>query len=959
MLRKILFLLLISFVYLLSASGFDLEVAGTPFIKNFDRSSYNAGNQNWCIVQDDDHVLWFGNSGVVLWYDGEVWGSVEIPRGAVARSMATLPGNRILVGSFSEFGVIVKNRYGKYEYESWIEKVPQRYRDFSDVWEIYEFNNRIYIQTVERIIVFKGDDFEGTIAPENAFRFSFISNGGYYVEDVGIGLKILVNERLNLIENGSFFMNHEIWMVTHLNGKLLVGTQKDGLFVYENSKWIEWNVPVNRYLKKNLLYSTTITNHGELVFGTINNGLLFSDRDGNIRKIINVESGLQNNTILSMAVDFEDNLWLGLDRGIDYLKINSPFSLLTKKGVLGVGYASVYFQGKLYLGTNTGVYLVRQMEGQINYTLVQNTGGQVWNFFSDGSNLYCLHHNGIFLIRETVATQISKINGCWKMVPVSGFPDEYILGTYTGLYHVKLNGGMLIANKYDGFQESSRILEFDDTGNLWMSHGYRGVFKIQFDEAYSRIMNVSFYNESKGLPSDLFNELVRIDNTLLFTTVNGFYNYNDVTGMIDFNKTYSELLKTDQVITKLIQDRWGRIHLFADGELSMVILNNDSVTFFEKELFRPVFNTFIPAFENASFINEAISIIGFEDGFYLYNRDKVLPRTGSVPLFIRKFTTFTHQANIRTQLTEVALFGSGITIPYSQNSIVLELSIPLFEKRENVLLSYEFNGKTFSLPEGESVIELTSLREGKYEIIITAKDITGIYSEGKAVIHFEILAPWTRQWYAYFGYLLILLAIIVLVVYLIRKNIKRIRRREQIYQQRKMFHANLELKKKAEIAEQNLIKLRNEQLLNENRLKTQQIANSTMELVQKNKMLLDVRHKLSELKKETDIEVRNSILRDILKKINRDLDNEENWTIFEKNFDEIHENFLKRLSGEHKGLTAKDLRLCAYLRMNLSSKEIAPLLRISVRSVEISRYRMRKKMNLPHDVSLSDYILHF
>jgi DNA-binding CsgD family transcriptional regulator len=956
--RNCIFLIILVFICQ-NSFGFDFDRAGTPFISNFDRSTYNAGTQNWSIIQDEDHIMWFGNLGVVLWYDGEVWGSVEIPRGAVARSLALLPGNRILVGSFSEFGVIVKNSYGNYVYESWIEKVPQRYRDFTDVWRIYELNNSLYIQTFERILIFKDDEFNGTIIPENEFRFSFLSNGNLYVEDQGVGLKILVSDRLNLIENGDYFWNYEIWMVSHLNGKLLVGTQKDGMFVYQNSRWREWNVPVNEHLKKSLLYCAAITNHGDLVFGTINNGLIFSDRNGNINKIINVESGLQNNTVLNMAVDFENNLWLGLNKGIDYLKINSPFSLLTKKGLLGAGYASVYFQENLYLGTNTGVYMVEQIDGQINYNPVQNTGGQVWNFFVKEDNLYCLHHNGIFLIRGVNAEQISKINGCWKLIPIPGFSGKYILGTYTGIYHVELNGRMLVATKYDGFQESSRILEFDDTGNLWMSHGYRGVYKIQFDEGFSRVLNVSFYNESKGLPSDFFNELVRIDNTLLFTTVNGFYSYNDVTGMIEYNKAYSELLKSDQVITKLIQDRWGRIHLFADGELSIALLNNDSVVFLEKELFRPVFNTFIPAFENASFINEAISIIGFEDGFYLYNRDKVLPKTGSIPVFLRRFTTFTHQANIRTQLTEVELFTKEITIPYSHNSIAIELSVPLFEKRRNVLLSYEFYGKSFTLPPGGNVIELTSLREGKYNIVVTAKDNTGIYSDGQAFISFEILAPWYRQWYAYFGYLLILVAAAVLLVYLIRKNIKRIRRREQIYQQRKMFRHNLELKKKAEIAEQNLIKIRNEQLLNENRLKTQQIANSTMELVQKNKMLLDVRQKLTELKKETDIEVRNAILRDILKKINRDLDNEENWTIFERNFDEIHENFLKRLSQEHKYLTAKDLRLCAYLRMNLSSKEIAPLLRISVRSVEISRYRMRKKMNLPRDVSLSDYILHF
>ena len=59
----------------------------------------------------------------------------------------------------------------------------------------------------------------------------------------------------------------------------------------------------------------------------------------------------------------------------------------------------------------------------------------------------------------------------------------------------------------------------------------------------------------------------------------------------------------------------------------------------------------------------------------------------------------------------------------------------------------------------------------------------------------------------------------------------------------------------------------------------------------------------------------------------------------------------------HPTLTNNDLRLCAYLRLNLSSKDISPLLNISLSSVEIKRYRLRKKMNLSHNEGLTDHLL--
>ena len=87
------------------------------------------------------------------------------------------------------------------------------------------------------------------------------------------------------------------------------------------------------------------------------------------------------------------------------------------------------------------------------------------------------------------------------------------------------------------------------------------------------------------------------------------------------------------------------------------------------------------------------------------------------------------------------------------------------------------------------------------------------------------------------------------------------------------------------------------------------------------------------------------------------MNNTNDWKMFEEAFNNADKDFLKKIKEKHKALTPNDLRLCAYLRLNLSSKEIAPLLNISARSVEVKRYRLRKKMNLPHESSLTNYIL--
>jgi len=80
---------------------------------------------------------------------------------------------------------------------------------------------------------------------------------------------------------------------------------------------------------------------------------------------------------------------------------------------------------------------------------------------------------------------------------------------------------------------------------------------------------------------------------------------------------------------------------------------------------------------------------------------------------------------------------------------------------------------------------------------------------------------------------------------------------------------------------------------------------------------------------------------------------------FMQHFEQIFSNFYRRLKKEYPKLTAKDQKLCAYLRMNLTSKDIAPLMNISVRGVEISRYRLRKKLDMDTEVNLNEFMMEF
>jgi DNA-binding CsgD family transcriptional regulator len=149
---------------------------------------------------------------------------------------------------------------------------------------------------------------------------------------------------------------------------------------------------------------------------------------------------------------------------------------------------------------------------------------------------------------------------------------------------------------------------------------------------------------------------------------------------------------------------------------------------------------------------------------------------------------------------------------------------------------------------------------------------------------------------------------------------------------------------------QALVTIENEKLIQDIEGKNRELAISTMSMIKKNQFLSKIKN---DLKKADSIQKANSVI----KVIDKHLNNQDDWKFFEEAFNNADKDFLKKVKDYHPTLTNNDLRLCAYLRLNLSSKDIAPLLNITLSSVEIKRYRLRKKMHLPKNQGLTDHLL--
>ena len=161
------------------------------------------------------------------------------------------------------------------------------------------------------------------------------------------------------------------------------------------------------------------------------------------------------------------------------------------------------------------------------------------------------------------------------------------------------------------------------------------------------------------------------------------------------------------------------------------------------------------------------------------------------------------------------------------------------------------------------------------------------------------------------------------------------------------------LKEKAIENEKQLVIVKNQSLKNELKLKTKQLANSAMALAKKNETLIGIKKDLVQNKEQFN---NYYSYKNILKKVDHSITHKDEWELFEENFNQVHEEFFNTIKEKHPTLNPKDLRMCAYIRMGLSTKKIAPLLNISIRGVETHRYRLKKKLNLENGKKLGGYL---
>lgn len=940
-----------------------IKSIGKPFIRNYQRSEFQAGQQNWMIDQSTDGRMYFANNNGLLEFDGFYWTTYPLPNQTIPRSLHAASDGRIYAGGFNELGYFIPNEKGQLSYTSLMDLIPEDARDFGEVWRIHETPDGLIFQSYDQLMILK-DSNASVIRAPGMFHFSYYINGQLLLVDRKKGLLRYTMGNFFPLIGTEQLKGVEIWGILPYGNRLLFATADKGVFLYNGNTLKEWKTPAAAFLKKNQIFSTLRLDANTLAFGTIQNGLLITNNDGVPLQHMNRLRGLQNNTILCMMQDSFGNLWLGTDNGIDYLEINSPLSILSDEYGLSAGYAAALHKGILYVGTNRGV-LYKPWEsflsGQADqpFKLLEETRGQVWTLQIIDDHLFCGHNNGAFIIEGTRVKKIGNIPGCWKFLQIHQNSNKILSGTYSGLIVFKKTGkDWVFSHEIKGFSESSRAMELDSDGSIWMSHGFKGIFHIFLNDRLDSIRKVDFYNSAHGFISDYGIRVHELDGRILFTTIEDTYHFVPATGLFEPVENTPGLPPAKD-IRVMNEDQDGNIWYIAGEDAGVLRLLEDG-RFSEIRLpFQQLSGNFVGGFEFVYPIDNKNVLFGTGNGFFHYNPQRYKEYEQSFNIYLSRVSILKPDSVIFSghSMVNDSLFP---TLAFRKNSIYFDFSANNFENPARIEFSSFLEGfdKSWTNWETRNNRAFTNLKEGSYRFYVKARNIYGVKTRA-ATFSFVVKPPWIRTPWAYGIYALGFLIILFLVIFFVRKRIERSQKLEEKKQKEKFKEREEKLQRETLEAEKEIIRLRNQKLKEEMTLKDKELANSTLDMIQKNKLFSRIKKDLNNIVQQSENPELIDRIAQLVKKINKELDTDKQWEVFESHFENVHEAFLKRIKTQYPDLSPRELKLCAYLRLNISSKEIAALMNISTRGVEISRYRLRKKLQLSRTENLTEFILAF
>ena len=947
-------------------------VAQEPIFRNYTVQQYRGQTQNWDVIQLPDGRMAFANNGGMMIYDGDQWSILPIRNYTAVRALCYDDSkNCIYAGATAEFGYYKSDtNTGNIVYHSLSDKLSASDRQFGEIWNICicitgDNRRQVVFQSKSHIFIYSGN---GKIAVLKGL--GRIEAMGMYNNKVVVATRnsmyVLGHGKLLPLPGANFGGQAIVRCIAEYHGGLLVATQQKGVFFYDGKQMRPFDSVLQPLLVEAQPFSMCVK--GDVVaIGTVRRGLYIKNGKTNTVQNLSVANGLQDNTVLALYVAKSGNVWMALDNGLSCAVTSVPFrNLVSRQYNIGTGYKALANGQNIFLGTNQGLYLYKfSPVSSVSLPVPIPVNGilsQVWNLSDVMGMVLCCSDRGLFVVNGNGSRQVEGVDGAWNVLSLANRPGYMVVTDYLGACLLRNVGGQLsfVCRLKVAVPTSGNVYE-DCDGNIWMSNWLQGIYRMRLSEDLKSLDIVQTFNAGNGLVVNENNILCRINGRIYVSSVDGLYYYDRMKKTLVYDKTLSKVFDTYGTSLKLMQISNGDIWAQKPGYLAVAHKRGNRY-YVDSVSYRMLNADMKIGIGDLSQLDARSTIVNGNTGFFVASNN-VKHTPSSYALLIRRITSTNDGDSVLYQSSLSGRSAASVDIPHSRNSIRIEFVQP--EYRSDNAVTYQcrlINYDKQWMDATSTSKEYTKLAKGDYVFRVRSKNqLDGTVKETMIEIH--VLPAWYETGWAYIMYVLLMMFAIYILFKWLKKRTERQLYNERVENERLLREQQTSLEVERTKRRVQMAEAKNSQLQMELKHKASELATSTMNLIQHNEMLQQLDEDVCDLSEAVRREDRKASLvqkvQNIREVLQSYLNDDRGWEQFEENFNVVYDDFMMNLTREFPNLKKADRKLCAYLKMGLSSKEMASLLNMPLRSVETARYRLRKKLNLGQGDNLSNFIQGF
>lgn len=896
------------------------ESAVLPFRKPvdfFSSEEYKGNKRIWDVEMNDMGLVYIAASEQLCIFDGIEWESYQA-NGCLRDLYFDASSKRMYAAGDNFFGYYLTDDCNLPEFNLLYHNDDNTH--FLNFWKIIPKNNYLYVQTHEDVYIFNLHDNELTKC------FSSEQGNIWYIFDGGDRIFGQADNELFYIQGDTVTFSglkeqDRIVEVKATDEGIKYITEFGGIRKFKEGVSVNLFPELNKHLSRMRVFSARIMDNGNYLLGTVLDGAYVVGSDGKILERINEDFGLHYSTVLSLTEDGYDNYWFGFDGGLVKYSSNSSEMFYTSRNQnIGDVYSSIICDDILVLGTNKGLYWV---DSESVSHSVPGINGVVWTIIDCGEflsivlddNLYTLYPDG----------QINKIlSNVWRLSEWKGIDNLYYCSDKEGIILLeKKNGKLQIRNRLYSKEPYYRVpLKNDSMGDLWVDGLWGGVQRIILDREKRKIIKDRFYPVGDEQSMTLSHW---VDNQIVFSQGSDCYVYDRDKDRIIKSNYYSNICHLFQNGAFSLLEKNNLYFNFCQNKFGIVSRNADTLSVVSSSCFRPEDYNYSENYSCFSELNDSLIVIGCNNGVAVYNARVVEPTSADLCLYQCSYQKKGDIYYIKTKDAGVLSF------PYNANDIRIRM-IGLVPMR-SVFYSLD-NGDTISMNNSSTVV-IPYLSHGYHNIV---------FKDGSGKVIFTLNLKRNEHWaYSWWFVLLVIIILSILSICLITY----INHRSEVLKRKYAL-------KQQEMMESQRIKFENVKLSMELKERNARLTSVAINDITVNNILKNIENALDQAASESS-DIKNAI-RPVKKLVNNYYRENGSWSAFEAYFNGIYDGFLDRLKATYPQLSQNEIKICSYIRMGMSTKEIASLMNIEVISAESARYRLRKNMGLSRPESLTETI---